>query len=517
MSVYLNFMKTFRTHALLAIAVAALVSSARPAAAAIFTVNSTGDQSDAAPGNSACATAGGACTLRAAIQEANALAGPDVIGFAIGAGVQTINVGNMPAITSAVTIDGTTQAGYAGTPLIVVNGGGSANCINITGGGTTIRGLALVNFQGNGLEITGGGNNVLEGNYVGLLANGTTAAGSSGSGVRLQGSSNNRIGGTTVAQRNVISGNTGKGNGGGIEIDGGSGNQIKGNFIGVDASGLNERANEGRGIALDGSTNNIIGGPEPGAGNLIAGNRATGVRLLGASDNNLVQNNFLGVNRTVTAFIANDRGVQIRGSAGNQILGNLIMGHTYDGILVWQLSSNNTIANNIIAFNGQGPVGDPSEAAFNGILIIEGVSNFLYGNIVFGNTDMDIDLGLPFLGPAPNDSGDGDTAGANYMQNYPVLTSAVASGGKTVVTGTLNSAASQPFLVQFFADTACNALGHGGGKYVLGTVVVNTNATGNTPVSFTLNSQLPAGWVVTATATDAGRNTSEFSACRVVQ
>ena len=503
---------------LTAVAAVALVTSAAPAAAGTFTVNSTGDQSDANPGDSACATAGGACTLRAAIQEANALAGPDVIGFAIGSGVQTITVGSqLPAITSPVTIDGTTQAGYAGTPLIVVSGGGSARCLEITGGGTTLRGLALVSFAGNGLEIVGGGNNVLEGNYVGLLANGTTAAGSSGSGVKLQGSSNNRIGGTTAAQRNVISGNTGKGNGGGIEIDGGSANVVKGNFIGVDATGMLERANEGRGIALDGSTNNSIGGPEPGAGNLIAGNRATGVRLLGGSNGNIVQNNFLGVNRTVTGFLANDRGVQIRGSGGNQILGNLIMGHTYDGILIWQLSSNNTMASNIIAFNGQGPVGDPNEAAFNGILVIEGVGNMLYGNIVFGNTDLDIDLGAPFLGPAPNDAGDGDAIGGNYMQNYPVLTSAVASAGKTVVSGTLNSAANQPFLVQFFADTACNPLGHGGGKYVLGTAVVNTNASGNAPVSFTLNSQLPAGWVVTATATDAGRNTSEFSACRIVQ
>jgi parallel beta-helix repeat protein len=278
-----------------------------------------------------------------------------------------------------------------------------------------------------------------------------------------------------------------------------------------------ERANEGRGIALEGSTNNIIGGPEPGAGNLIAGNRATGVRLLGASNGNIVQNNFLGVNRTVTAFIANDRGVQIRGSHGNQILGNLIMGHTYDGILIWQLSSDNTIVNNIVAFNGQGPVGDPSEAAFNGILVIEGVGNLLYSNMVFGNTDMDIDLGLPFLGPAPNDAGDPDTAGGNYMQNYPVLSSAVASGGKTVITGTLNSAANAPFLVQFFADTACNPLGYGGGKYVLGSAVAQTNATGNAPVSFTLNQQLPLGWVVTATATDMGRNTSEFSACATVR
>jgi CSLREA domain-containing protein len=514
MSVNSYLKSTLRT----ALALVALVANVAPASAATFTVNSTGDQADATPGDSACATSGGACTLRAAIQEANALAGADVIGFAIGAGVQTITVGSqLPDITSPLTIDGTTQAGYAGTPLIVVSGGGSARCLQITGGGTTLRGLALVRFAGNGLDIVGGGNNVLEANYVGLLANGNTAASNTGSGVKLLNSSNNRIGGATIAQRNVISSNTGKGNGGGIEIDGGSGNAIKGNFIGVDATGMLERANEGRGIALDGSTNNIIGGPEAGAGNLIAGNRATGVRILGASNGNLVQNNFMGVNKNASAYIANDRGVQIRGSHGNQIIGNLIMGHTYDGILIWQLSSDNTIRDNIVAFNGRGPVGDPNEAAFNGILVIEGVGNMLYSNIVFGNTDMDIDLGLPFLGPAPNDNGDGDTAGGNYMQNYPVLSSAVASGGKTVITGTLNSAANTPFLVQFFADAACNPLGYGGGKYVLGTAVAQTNATGNAPVSFTLNSQLPVGWVVTATATDPGRNTSEFSACAIVR
>ena len=499
-------------------AVAGFAQESGAQAGLTFVVNSTADTGDSSVGDSACASTGGACTLRAAIEEANAHAGPDQIRFAIGSGVQTITIGSpLPDVTSPVTIDGTTQSGYTNTPLIVVSGGGSARCLKITGGGTTLRGLALVSFAGNGLEITGGSNNVLEGNYVGLLADGTTAAGSGGSGVKLQDSSNNRIGGATVAQRNVISGNTGKGNGGGIEIDRGSANVVKGNYIGLDASGMVERANEGRGIALSGSTGNIIGGPEAGAGNLIAGNRATGVRILGGSNGNLVQNNFLGVNRTVTAFIANDRGVQIRGSHGNQILGNLIMGHTYDGILIWQLSSDNTMANNIVAFNGRGPVGDPSEAAFNGILIIEGVGNLLYSNVVFGNTDMDIDLGLPFLGPAPNDVGDGDTAGGNYGQNYPVLTSAVASASRTVITGTLNSAANAPFLVQFFADSACNPLGHGGGKYVLGNAVVQTDATGNTPVSFMFNQQLPLGWVVTATATDVGRNTSEFSACATVR
>ena len=88
--------------------------------------------------------------------------------------------------------------------------------------------------------------------------------------------------------------------------------------------------------------------------------------------------------------------------------------------------------------------------------------------MVFGNTDLDIDLGAPFLGPAPNDPGDGDAVGGNYMQNYPVLT----YRGVRREDGRDRHAEQrgrQPFLVQFFADTACNPLGHGGGKYVLGT------------------------------------------------
>ena len=89
-----------------------------------FTVNSAGDTSDASPGNGICADSGGNCTLRAAIQEANASAGADTINFAIaGAGVHTITLGSqLPTITGTVTIDGTTQPGYAGMPLIEVKG-----------------------------------------------------------------------------------------------------------------------------------------------------------------------------------------------------------------------------------------------------------------------------------------------------------------------------------------------------------------------------------------------------------
>lgn len=483
----------------------------------VFVVTSAADGADSQPGDGVCAASGGGCTLRAAIQEANAIGGHDTIQFAIGSGLQTINVGlSLPAITSPATIDAATQPGFAGAPLVVVNGsgaGGSADGLTITGGGTTVRGLAITRFPGSGIRLAGDGGNVLETNYVGLEADGTTAGGNGKDGVNIENSSNNRIGGTSVAQRNVISGNTGKGAGGGIYISGGGGNTIQGNFIGVDVTGMLERANEGRGIALSGSSNNFIGGPTPGARNLIAGNRATGVRLIG-SDNNTVQGNYLGVNRTATAFIANDRGVQIRSSNGNQVLGNLMAGHTYDGLLVWGGSSNNLIQGNLIAFNGRGPVGDPSESGFAGVWIYDGTGNRLLGNSIHSNQMLGITLGGSWS-PIPNDAGDGDTGG-NQLQNYPRMTSASVSGGATTVAGFLNSTPSTSFLIQVFADSQCDPTGFGEGRYPIGQSTQTTNATGFVSFSLTFGVAVPSGWVMTATATDPAGNSSAFSDCASV-
>ena len=64
---------------LLALASLALMARANGTMAANFTVNSTADAVDARPGDGACATLAGQCTLRAAIQEANARPGADSI------------------------------------------------------------------------------------------------------------------------------------------------------------------------------------------------------------------------------------------------------------------------------------------------------------------------------------------------------------------------------------------------------------------------------------------------------
>ena len=127
-----------------------------PAGAASFLVTSTGNGADANPGDGACATAGAVCTLRAAIQEANALAGADTINFDIaGLGPHTIApaAASVLTVTSRVTIDGTSEPDYLalGYPAIEINGAGAgagASGITLAAGSanSVVRGLAINRF-----------------------------------------------------------------------------------------------------------------------------------------------------------------------------------------------------------------------------------------------------------------------------------------------------------------------------------------------------------------------------------
>jgi len=169
-------------------------------------------------------------------------------------------------------------------------------------------------------------------------------------------------------------------------------------------------------------------------------------------------------------------------------------------------SSHNTIgggagAGNRIAFSPNG---------FAGVRIRDGsTNNGILSNAIFSNGALGIDLGA--AGVTPNDPCDTDT-GANMSQNFPVLVQAVG-GPRTVIRGTLNSRPGAAFLLQFFANSVCNPSGYGEGRLYLGdlTVVTSNNCTASFVA--TLAESVPIGNVITATATDAANNTSEFSAC----
>src|SRR5436309_1781274 len=251
--------------------------------AATFTVTNTNDS--------------GAGSLRQTILDANANAGTDTISFNItsGSGVRTINLlSALPDITGPVTIDGTTQPGFAGSPLIELNGTGASGlaALYITAGNSRVKGLVINRFPGGGIYLVNAGGNVIEGNYIGTNALGTAISSNVSLGIWMSNSPNNTIGGTTAASRNIISGNgTGVFEGVRIESSASTGNQVLGNYIGTDVTGAVALGNTGSGIFINGANNNTVGGTSAGAQNVIAGNQGSGIDI--NASNNTVQGNYI--------------------------------------------------------------------------------------------------------------------------------------------------------------------------------------------------------------------------------
>jgi hypothetical protein len=480
--------------------------------AATFIVNSTGDSSDVAPGDGTCDTGGtnsqGAteCTWRAAIEESNAFAGGDTVNFnfpvtepgylAAPLSYTTQPATALPAITASLVIDGSSQPDFPGTPVVVLDGisaGVAANglVINAGGGGSTIRGLAIGNFADNGILLLGG-NNVIAGNYLGLSADGATAAANNTNNTSYQGgirveSANNTIGGNLATERNVISANLFAG----VELfgAGATGNQVDGNYIGVDATGTLDRGNDQEGIDLELAGNNQIGGPTAGERNIISGNGSDGIEIDGG-DFNRVWGNYIGTDVTGTLIIPNDRdGIDINENGGDGSTNTLIGGiGPNDGNLI----------------RGNGIYGVQVRGA-------PAIDNTIHGNRIYGNTALDIDVNDD--GITVNDPLDTD-AGSNELLNYPVIVSAQANGGTITTYFSLDVPAAD-YRVEFFRNpSGAHGSGNGGGEVIAGATTISHAGTGTQ--SFVYSFAGSAGDTITATATEHifgpfYGSTSEFS------
>ncbi len=250
----------------------------------------------------------------------------------------------LPMITQTVTIDGTTQAGFAGTPLIELSGAAApagANGLVVSAADSVIRGLIINRWPGSGIVLQGPNADSIVGNWIGTASDGTTPAGN-GNGILIV-SSQHLIGGTTAADRNIISGNT-------IGVNIGSpsarGNVVIGNYIGTDVTGTLDVGNTDAGVLVIGEAN-AIGGPTAGNGNVISGNDQAGVRLAGGATANSVEGNLIGVNAPGTGVLGNGIGVQVGvnvdGTASTNFIGGLVAGagneiafNTTIGVLVGQ-------------------------------------------------------------------------------------------------------------------------------------------------------------------------------------
>jgi VCBS repeat-containing protein len=235
---------------------------------ATFTVTNTNDS--------------GSGSLRQAILNANATGAADTIRFAIaGGGVHRIQLTSaLPAITATVTLDATTQTGYAGTPLIELDGSlisGSATGFELVASDSTIKGFAIFGFENHGIFVNSNTGSLIIGNHVGLNAAGTSAPGNGEYGIYVNDSDDLVIGGTTALSRNIISGNGAAG----IRLTGGNTYAVSvlGNYIGTDVTGTTDLGN-GLGIRIQSNAHEIqIGTMTTGAGNIIAFNNGAGISL----------------------------------------------------------------------------------------------------------------------------------------------------------------------------------------------------------------------------------------------
>jgi titin len=369
---------------------------------------------------------------------------------------------------------------------------------NVVGGTTAAARNVISGNAGSGVRTFGAGTdgNVIQGNFIGLNAAGTAAI-PNNVGVEIAGgSTHTRVGGAVAGGRNVISGNSGDGVA--ISDVGTTGAVVQGNFIGLNSAGSAALANGGDGVNVElGASGVIIGGTTALARNVISGNARAGVAIAStAGANCVVQGNFIGTNAAGTGPVGNTQhGVVIFGGAHDNLVGGTAAG-----------------AGNVIAFNGGAGVlvGSDAGGGFSGDA---GVNNAVEGNSIFANVGLGIDLGA-FGTVTANDANDADT-GPNNLQNFPVLAQAFAlESAGTLVTGSLNSVAGQQYRIEFFADpapTGPDGSGHGEGRLFLGAITVNTGAGNTVSFSTVLTAVLAPGTAVTATATDAAGNTSEFA------
>ena len=387
-----------------------------------------------------------------------------------------------------VFMTNTTDNGIWGN-YIGLNAGGEIALGNTTSGigifsgaqGDVIGPLnAISGNEQYGIEIGGPAtvNNRIYGNYIGTDASGTNSPGVQPIGIGLAGGASGNIIGEGGGG-NVLSGNTTYGVF--ISDPGTSNNVIQGNLIGADVTGTNALPNGGWGIGVwSGASGNTIGGTFAGAGNVISASTGAGYGIaIGGANSNVVEGNFIGTDISGKAAIPNGfAGVAVEsGSVGN------LIGETAAG------------AGNVIDYN------------YIGVAVYQSntTNNAIRGNSIFANTGQGIDLdGFP-------GNHVGYESGPNDWQNYPVITNAFGYAGSTIVEGNFNSLPNETYYIDFYANTVQGPYSYGEGQVYIGTVSVATSGTGNALFTYTNTSANFAGQYISATATAATGDSSEFA------
>jgi CSLREA domain-containing protein len=488
---------------------------ASPVLSATFTVNSTADRPNLQI-NGSCDTGQligslPECTLRAALEEANAQALAANIQFNIEdcpaarclIEIDTDSSGNLPDLQRPIRIDGSTQPGNEHVCLqaipersayqIILQGDGAGIGLRVAqgGDGSVIRGLNIRNFD-NAIDLIGSNDNRVECNFIGSDESGMLAGpGNLAYGVLIAcDSADNIIGGRDAADANLISANGIDG----VKLFAGftcnpdpadnvpTSNAVLGNLIGTAADGLSPLGNASHGIALFGglgADGNFIGVLQDGSsvhGNVIAANGLAGIWLdsePGApkgTEGTVIVGNHIGTDRSGQAEL------------GNQLSGIHIIRGAHS-----RIGGPAAADANQIAFNGQG------------IYITHDVSvgNRIQQNAMHGNTGSGIALVVHPEEP--------DGSGPNRLQAAPEIFSAIREGNAILVSYSVTASSEDlPLIVEFFfADADLDE----GQTYLASH---SYGVSGLVTTSFTVPSSAGGTWLL-ATASDPAGNTSEFS------
>ena len=397
-------------------------------------------------------------------------------------------------------------------------------------GGDTVWDNRIAGNNGPGVQVAGenADGNVIRGNIIGL-DNANLVHPNTGDGVYvLAGADNTLIGGTTSADRNIISGNANAG----VRISGNTtdATTVSGNFVGTDLSGNLARANGAEGIRIDsGASHTTV------SQNLVSGNGNDGIKLESGATQSHIMSNTVGVMSTISVPLPNAAsGISILSGANNNLIdsANVVAGNTGAGIFVADSGTlDNIITNNIIGAGGlpnaTGIVVTANAGRTqilanairsntgNGVAVFGNgtVKNPILDNLFDRNGGLGIDLGGD--GVTANDAGDNDS-GPNHLQNFPTLGNIVIGTNQASMSVSLGSDTNHGYTITLYRSDHCDTSGFGEGQFKLGSTTLNTGGNGSGSVIGLLysvpNSQTKPSWG-TAIATATNGDTSEFGPC----
>jgi len=417
-----------------------------------------------------------------------------------GCGIRITGVGTRlnSVYGNLIGADASGTARLANLTGIQIDGGAAQNFIGekVPNARNVISGNQLIGIN---MYSPGTDENQVQNDLIGTDITGAQPIGNGFAGVHIfQQAANNVVGGALPGSRNVISGTTtflgiSDGGGQGVLVESNAvSNLVQGNLIGTDLAGTSAIANAADGVRINSASNNFVGGDQPGTRNVISGNARNGVLIDNASFSNFIQNNSVGLKSGSLSPLPN---------AGDGIR----ISHTDGAVSAPALNS----------IGGPAP-GVANVVAFNigrGLMLLDGIKNPIISNSIFSNTGIGIDLSP--TGPASNDSCDADS-GPNGLQNYPTIDSAVNVAGATSVNLSLDSTASADYTIQIFVSDSCDPSGFGEGQTMVDTFTATTASSCTVDLNRGIVPLIPDGKFLTATATDAFGNTSEFSRCRAV-